>query len=171
MSIPLSSRTRAAGRPIALLGALAIAAAPTAAFNPQPDPPGSVMVGVVASQTARLSVANVPVHPHQRTLFPPGSCDVRLAFYDAAGDVLTILDGTSIPVGEAIHFDFEASRWLSNPGERLQIRAEVVLIGEPADLVRCDGSVKPALEIFHERSGVTTLVLPVEATYGGPDAL
>lgn len=158
-------------RLIALLGVLAIAAAPAAAFNPQPDPPGSVMIGVGELHTARLSVVNVRVHPHQRTLYPPGSCEVRLAFYDAAGDVLAITDGTSIPVGEAIHFDFEASRWLSRPRERLQIRAEVVLLGEPADILRCDGSVKPALEIFRTRSGVTTLVLPVNATYGGPDTL
>jgi hypothetical protein len=128
------------------------------------------MVGVAARQIARLSVANVPVHPHQRSLFPPGSCEVRLAIYDAAGDVLAILDGTSVPVGEAVHVDFEASRWLASPGARLQIRAEVVLLGEPADVVRCDGSVKPALEIFQDRSGVTTLVLPVMPTYGGPDS-
>jgi hypothetical protein len=171
MNSSFSLSARAAARPIALLCVLAVSAAPTAAFNPQPDPPGSVMVGVVAWQTARLSVVNVPVHPHQRTLFPPGPCVVRLAIYDAAGDVLAILDGTSVPVGEAIHLDFEASRWLSRPGERLQIRAEVVLVGEPADLVRCDGSVKPALEIFQDRSGVTALVLPIEATYGGPDTL
>lgn len=155
---------------ITLLGALAITAIPASAFNPQPDPPGSHVISIAASQTARLSVVNVLVRPDQRILFPPGPCTVRLAFYGAAGEVLAITDGTSIPVGRAVRFDLGASRWLSRGVERLQIRAEVVLVGEPADILRCDGSVKPALEIINERSGVTTLVLPVELTYGGPDS-
>jgi len=54
------------------------------AFNPQPDPPGMWgMLGITASETARVNVVNV-VLPN----VPPGPCAVQLNFFDSRGGVM-----------------------------------------------------------------------------------
>ena len=35
-----------------------LASQPARAFNPQPDPPGCGMIGLIAGETARINVAN-----------------------------------------------------------------------------------------------------------------
>jgi hypothetical protein len=54
------------------------------AFNPQPDPPGFGMVGIVEGQTARLNLVNLGNGPSE---FPP-PCRATLQFFDGEGNVL-----------------------------------------------------------------------------------
>ena len=60
------------------------------AFNPQPEPPGFGMVGIISTQTARLNVSFVPPPDNDRGALPPGPCAgaVHLSFVDGSGNVV-----------------------------------------------------------------------------------
>ena len=73
------------------------------AFNPQPEPPGRWgLFGIVAEQTARVSVVNTSPDPGGHA---PGSCRVSLAFVDSEGIVLKETRLTLRP-GQATSLDY-----------------------------------------------------------------
>lgn len=143
------------------------------AFNPQPDPPGSVAVGITTSQTARISVANVSNHlrfpPDPCT--PPDPCHVRLSFFDSQGNTLRVMEDTVRP-GQVISMDLCGIELELPDTKRLQIYALVEYLVEylvEADStlrkVKDNASIKSGLELFDSRTGVSTLALPVVGIY------
>src|SRR6185369_17739815 len=95
-------------RGLALVALLAATAAGTSsprarAFNPQPEPPGRWgLFGIVAGQSARVSVVNISGDPHG---YPPGPCRVGLAFVGADGTVLNEA-GLTLRPGQATSLDY-----------------------------------------------------------------
>ena len=96
------------------------------------------MVGIVeGEQTARLNVVNVAPAD---TRTPRTPCMVELMFFDGDGEMLAMAMVTLDP-GKAAFHDFTDSVY--EVGRRLQIRAEVMIMG---DKVSCN--VIPTLEIY-----------------------
>lgn len=139
---------------LALAFALA-AASPAQAFNPQPDPPGRwAMVGLVADQTARLSVLALPVARNAVAR----SCTVTLNFLDADGTKLAEASTLVLLPGKAQFVDLKGSLLrLGNRGERAQFRADVEVLHNPPGLLPCDG-VAATVEVF-DASGRTSLIV------------
>jgi len=135
--------------------ALALAAAtPAHAFNPQPDPPGRwAMLGLVAEQTARLSVLAVPSARDARV----GSCTVTLNFLDADGNKLAEATTLVLLPGKAQFVDLKGSGLrLANRSDRAQFRADVEVLHNPPGYQPCAG-VASTVEVFDAsgRSSVT----------------
>ena len=139
------ARWRKAGGRLAVVALLAAAAAASTssprarAFNPQPEPPGRWgLFGIVADQTARVSVVNISADPRG---YPPGPCRVSLAFVDSEGIVLKEARLTLRP-GQAMSLDYgfqpppdpdrgDAAGAAADRGGRQDLRARI----EIADLV------------------------------------
>lgn len=126
------------------------------AFNPQPDPPGFGMIGIVEGQTARLNLVHiasgdVPV--------PPDPCRALLRFFDGDGNVLA-RRRVDVAPGRSTFLDFTPS-FAPPIGDVLQparaeIRAAVAFGGDslvPPDPCRI------TLEIFDNATGRTTIAL------------
>jgi len=137
----------------ALMLALA-AATPAQAFNPQPDPPGRwAMLGLVAEQTARLSVLAVPSARDARI----GSCTVTLNFLDGDGNKLAEAATLVLLPGKAQFVDLKGSGLrLVNRSDRAQFRANVEVLHNPPAFQPCAG-VAATIEVFDAsgRSSVT----------------
>src|SRR5262245_47703077 len=105
--------------------ALCLAAAmPAAAFNPQPDPPGFGMVGMVRDQTARLSVADIGgLSPPER------DAPIELLFLDGTGTTLA-RSVVTVAGGSAAYLDLQGdSLGVIGPNDRMQVRAVVRAVG------------------------------------------
>ena len=90
------------------------------AFNPQPEPPGSVMVGASVFQTVRLSVYQPPqpIQPPE-TAQPPQPIRVWLVLFDSAGTRLEAKTISLLPgQGHFVDFDDVSGAVLAAP--RLQ---------------------------------------------------
>ena len=134
---------------------LALAAAtPAQAFNPQPDPPGRwAMLGMVAEQTARLSVLALPSARDERV----GSCTVTLNFLDGDGNKLAEATTLVLLPGKAQFVDLKGSGLrLANRSDRAQFRANVDVLHNPPAFQPCAG-VAATVEVFDAsgRSSVT----------------
>ncbi|MBC7484185.1 MAG: hypothetical protein H7337_20305 [Rhizobacter sp.] len=134
---------------------LALAAAtPALAFNPQPDPPGRwAMLGLVAEQTARLSVLAVPSARDARI----GSCTVTLNFLDGDGNKLAEAATLVLLPGKAQFVDLKGSGLrLVNRSDRAQFRSNVEVLHNPPGFQPCAG-VAATVEVFDAsgRSSVT----------------
>ena len=135
---------------------LALAAtAPAQAFNPQPYPPGRwALVGLVADQTARLSVLALPVARNAQAR----ACTVTINFLDADGTKL--IEATSLVLipGKSQFVDMKGSLLrLANLRDRTQFRADVQVLHNPPDDRSCEG-VAATLEVF-DASGRTSLIV------------
>lgn len=133
------------------------------AFNPQPESPGSVAVGITTSQTARISVANVSNH----LCHPPDPCHVRLSFFDSQGNTLRVMEDTVRP-GQVISMDLRGIELELLDTKRLQIYAIVEYLVEGDSTrrkVNDNASIKSGLELFDSRTGVSSLALPVVGIY------
>lgn len=164
---------RKAGGRLALVALLAAAAASTSsprvrAFNPQPEPPGRWgLFGIVADQTARVSVVNTSGDPGG---YPPGPCRVALAFVDVGGQVLEETRTVLAP-GQAASLDYafapppegdrgEAGASADRVGRQdLRARIEIVNFAPPPDGDRPQvvppGPCVPSVEVFETASGRT----------------
>ena len=134
--------------------ALAVAS-PAQAFNPQPDPPGRwAMVGIVADQTARLSVLALPLSPGA----PASSCTVTLNFLDGGGNKLSEASIMVLLPGKSQFVDLKGgSLRLGSGSERAQFRAAVEVLHNPPGYMPCAG-VAATVEIF-DASGRTSLLV------------
>jgi len=165
---------------LALLGAAAASTSspPARAFNPQPEPPGRWgLFGIVAGQSARVSVVNTSGDPHG---YPPGPCRVGLAFVDADGTVLkeerlTLRPGqaTSLDYGFNPPPDPERGDAVGSPSDGrgrqdLRARIEIADLVDPGDrrarLVP-PGSCVPSVEVFETATGRTAFLV-AEARMG-----
>jgi hypothetical protein len=174
---------RKAGGRLAIVALLAAAAASTSsprvrAFNPQPEPPGRWgLFGIVADQTARVSVVNTSGDPGG---YPPGPCRVALAFVDSEGIVLKEARLTLRP-GQATSLDYgfqappdpergDAVGATADRGGRQDLRAriEVVDLVDPGDREPRSfppGPCVPAVEVFETATGRTAFMV-AEARMG-----
>lgn len=179
---------------IKLLGALALAvtlfvaawdARRVSALNPQPLPPGEFgMVGLVAGQTARLNVVNIPNGPCRGCAVSSGSAvQVTLTFFDASGN--QFMDANGQPVqstitlgpGQSTFLDLSADTIPQGPpnfpvgppitpgaaGGRAQIRAEVTGFfpqGPPSKDQSRTNPIISTLELFDNSTGKTTVFVP-----------
>jgi hypothetical protein len=179
----VSTGWRKAGGRLALGALLAAAVAsasslPARAFNPQPEPPGRWgLFGIVADQTARVSVVNTSDDPHG---YPPGPCRVALAFVDADGTVLKQARLTLRP-GQATSLDYgfqpppdpdrgDAVGAAADRGGRQDLRAriEIADLVDPGDRqprLYPPGPCVPSVEVFETATG-RTAVLVAEARMG-----
>jgi hypothetical protein len=176
----MSTHWTKAGRRLAIVALLAGAAVSASsrarAFNPQPEPPGRWgLFGIVADQTARVSVVNTSADPGG---FSPGACRVSLAFVDSEDIVLKEARLTLRP-GQATSLDYE----FGAPPERgdavgevagrtgrqdLRARIEIADLVDPRDrdpkflpLSPC----VPAVEVFETATGRTAFMV-AEARMG-----
>ena len=136
------------------------------AFNPQPDPPGSLPLGITGNQTARLSVA----YPHSSLFVPPVEIGITMSFIDADGNTLVSQGATLLP-GLTVHLDLPGTDLLLGVSDREQIRARVDCLGDMGARLICNGNTRASLEIFNTGSGRTTLVVPVATTFLPPDQI
>jgi len=173
---------RKAGGRLALGALLAAAAAstsslPARAFNPQPEPPGRWgLFGIVAGQSARVSVVNTSGDPHG---YPPGPCRVALAFVDADG---TVLDeaGLTLRPGQATWLDYgfqappdpdsgdAVGATAARVRQDLRARIDIANLVDPGDreprLVP-PGPCVPTVEVFETATGRTAFMV-AEARHG-----
>jgi len=136
---------------------LALAAAtPALAFNPQPDPPGRwAMLGLVADQTARLSVLALPA---ARSARPPVACVVLMTFLDSQGNKLAE-DTRVLTAGSAGFVDLKGSLLnLPSRTERAQFRVEVAVQPTMPGFRPCEG-VAATVEIFDETGRTSVIVV------------
>ena len=136
------------------------------AFNPQPDPPGSVALGITANQTARLSVA----YPHSSLFVPPIEIAITMSFIDADGNTL-LSQGATLQPGLTVHLDLPGTDLLFIDSEREQIRARVDCLGDMGARLTCNGNTRASLELFNNGSGRTTILVPVTTTFLPPDQI
>lgn len=174
---------RKAGGRLALVALLAAAAASTSsprvrAFNPQPEPPGRWgLFGIVADQTARVSVVNTSGDPRG---YPPGPCRVALAFVDVEGTVLkealmTLRPGqaTSLDYGFASPPEPESGDAIGATADRLgrqdlRARIEIADLVDPGDREPKSfppGPCVPTVEVFETTTGKTAFMV-AEARMG-----
>jgi hypothetical protein len=127
--------------------------------------PGSVMttgiVGVAATQTARLNVLNLqPVIPGVAAV----ACPATLEFYDDAGALLKQLAVSNISPATATSLAFRPPVPATAANARAQIRAvvfipsnSIVNPGSPISLfpISIGCSVMPSLEVIDDSTGVT----------------
>lgn len=132
-------------------------AAPAHAFNPQPDPPGRyALVGLIAEQTARLSVLAVPLA--RAAAAAARSCTVTLNFLDSDGNKLAEASTFVLLPGKAQSVDLKgASLRLTGRAERVQFRADVQIHDNPAGYLPCQG-VAATLEVFDATGRTSVLV-------------
>jgi hypothetical protein len=168
---------------VALLAAAASTSSPRVrAFNPQPEPPGRWgLFGIVADQTARVSVVNTSGDPGG---YPPGPCRVALAFVDVEGTVLkealmTLRPGqaTSLDYGFASPPQPESGDAIGATADRLgrqdlRARIEIADLVDPGDREPRSfppGPCVPTVEVFDTATGRTAFMV-AEARMGwGPN--
>jgi hypothetical protein len=176
---------RKPGRRLAILALLGGLAASTSspgarAFNPQPEPPGRWgLFGIVADQTARVSVVNTSGDPGG---YPPGPCRVTLAFVDVEGTVLKEALMTLRP-GQATSLDYgfqappepDRGEAIGATGDRLdrqdlRARIGIVNLAAPPEPERPHGvppgPCVPSVEVFETATGRTAFL--VAEAPGGP---
>jgi hypothetical protein len=169
---------------VALLAAVApsTSSPPARAFNPQPEPPGRWgLFGIVADQTARVSMVNTSADPGG---FPPGPCRVSLAFVDREGVVLKETRLTLRP-GQAASLDYGFSAPPDPEGgdavgiaadrigrQDLRARIDIANLVDPGDREPRSfppGPCVPTVEVFETATGKTAFMV-AEARMGwGPN--
>jgi len=128
-------------------------------FNPQPDPPhdrqpdndfefGFVTQG--RGQTIRLNASYIDAD----TELPPGPCRVTLSFYNGDGR-LVMQTVETVELGKTVSLDVPAPELPA--GVRQRLRASVHVEALPGGLIPC---VMPALEVFNNDTGKTSLFYP-----------
>ena len=135
-----------------------LATAPASAFNPQPETPGSVAIGLAAGQTARISVVNAT---DRVSGIVPCVCPVVLTLLDENGTVLTTerIEIDPGAIGSAV---FE-------PGPRqrdtLIVRGLVEFPGPEGERLVCNCGTRSGLEIVSGQNGATMIAVPIVTSY------
>lgn len=140
-----------------LLGSLA--AAPLFAWNPQPDPPGYGMIGIVPGETLRLNVSNVPLASPG---VPPDPCRVELTFVDDAGTPLLPAVQRTLAPGESAHLDLNGDDLFPPSNVEILRRAEVrpvirILLNSTGIAAIPPGPCVSTIEILDNATGRTLL--------------
>ncbi len=151
MSRPRNIRLAAA----LLLAALSL---PAHAFNPQPEPPGSVAIGMTTSQFARVSFVNATDRVGG---INPCVCPALLTLTDADGRVLASEEVVVDPgaIGSMVY------RASGPPGAAVQVRALVEFVGDEGLRLACSAGAVAGLEIAQTLGGATNLAVPVVTNY------
>lgn len=139
------------------------------AFNPQPEPPGSVMVGVTDSQTLQIAVVQPPdpIQPPEpiSSAQPPQPIRVALILFDATGNRL-FSEEVEVAANRIEFEDVDFSLGLVDfPfAGRQQVYAMVVCLGTTGEQARCAKSLEASVEVFDSQTGVTQFVIPLRPT-------
>ncbi len=113
---------------IAAFAFMRVAPQKVEAFNPQPDPPGYGLVGLVTNQSLRINVANLGNPPDPDS--PPDPCRVVIIFRDGNGTPLTTPNGVVIrrvallQGGQSTSLTLNADNFVRE-GSRFQLRPDV----------------------------------------------
>ncbi len=137
---------------------LAMVAMPALAFNPQPEPPGSVAIGLLSSQIARITVVNAT---DRVSGIVPCVCPVVLTLLDENGTVLGSeqIDVDPGAIGSAT-FDLRLRR-----GENLLVRGLVEFPGPEGERLVCNGATRSGLEIVNSEDGATKVTVPIVTSF------
>lgn len=146
---------------------LCAVASTASAFNPQPEPPGFGMLGIISSQTARLNISFAAPPEPERGAVPAGPCagTIQLRFLDATGNVLAektvrLMAGISEALeltGDARGSEIGALGALD--GVRDHLRASVSWVEYPPGPCR-GGALLGDVEVYNNATGETSFVLP-----------
>jgi len=150
---------------IAVLSLTLLSVPAVQAFNPQPEPPGFGMIGVVSSQTAPINVSWASP-PEPDRAFPSGPCAgaLQLRFVDQAGRVLSE-QTVRLGLGESTALEYSSSGRIGSgdatggAGLRSQIRATVSWSEFPPGPCRT-GALFGNVEVYDTDGGQTQFVLP-----------
>jgi len=135
------------------------------AFNPQPDPPGFGMIGLVRGQTLRLNIVNIT--PPDPNFAPP--CRVVLSFRDANGHPFTNSDGqvlrrvVELRAGQSDFIDLNADSFAPPSTNadvaptRLQLRPFVRVQSSPPDPNTPPDPCRASMEVFDNATGRTSI--------------
>jgi hypothetical protein len=136
------------------------------AFNPQPDPPGFGMVGILPDETIRL---NVVCYEHQVGATPPDPCRGELMFHNAVGTVLA-RRLVSLGPGESASLDFAITPDVN--ADETEIAAPRLGISPCIIPAPDSGRMIPSAEVISNTTGHTSLFLnvatPRMAFFDGP---
>ncbi len=128
------------------------------AFNPQPEPPKSIPIGLAEDQTARITVA-LPPDSIGRT----GAVKVRMAIFDMTGEMRKVVDAAVGP-GQAISMDLSSADLRIFDGERMQLYAIVEILGGTEARVKGAQGIRAGFEIFDTTTGRTSAVVAADIT-------
>lgn len=148
--------TAAVGLPVL---ACVLSAGPAGAFNPQPEPPpGSLPVGITATQVAVVNV-----------VYPPGSevggispqpFAVGIGFYDANGRlVANVVE--DVALGHVVSLRLSGREIGLRGANRGMIYGVVQCLGEVARKVQCAQSIGASMEVFDAENRRTQLAVPL----------
>ncbi|MGH9379091.1 MAG: hypothetical protein ACRD2Z_00520 [Thermoanaerobaculia bacterium] len=151
------------------LAGLALAlAAPALAFNPQPEPPGSVAVGVTEGQTVQAHVSRTGPPPDDDA---PALCDFTVSFFDAAGETLFATAGR-VASGQTFSVELPPVGGLLAPGERLVLRAMVHFTSQSRqEREACAAATRSVLELFDTETGRASVVMGIQPCITPPDPI
>lgn len=112
------------------------------------------MIGISNSETARLNLVNID-DPNVINIIP-NLCQAQLRFLDETAQVLAKTD-VALANGQAGHLDLVREK-ISSIGPRVQIRAEVATLDNPA--LASAANCVATIEIFNSRTGQTKVIYP-----------
>ncbi len=136
------------------------ATAPAAAFNPQPEPPGSMPLGIVETQIAQISVLHAP--GSEVSGVEPSPFLVALGFYDGFGTLVASQE-LRVEARQAASIRLSGRDLGLRGNVRQTIYGVVECLGNGAQKVRCARSLNASMELFDEETGVTQVVVPLVA--------
>jgi len=124
------------------------------AFNPQPEPPLSMPVGVTDTQTVAIHVSHPP-----DPIAPTAVIPVSVGLFDASGNLLTStkLDATPGKVGTMA---ISGDKLSIPPGGRMTVYAVTQCLGGAKATSRCAASINTSMELFDTNTGRTSLSVP-----------
>src|ERR1044072_6701021 len=123
-------------------------------FNPQPDPPVPPdfdfgFASCLRRQTFRVSASYIDADG-----FPPDPCRVTLSFYEGDGRLVSQTVRV-LELGKTVSFDVPVGEIAT--GSRRVLRSSVQVEPLPGRFIPC---IMPAVEIFNNDTGRTTLFYP-----------
>jgi hypothetical protein len=127
------------------------------AFNPQPDPPSAIPVGLADTQLAEVHVVFPPVNESD---LPPDPVLVGFGIYDGTGMLLARMR-ESVESGQVKSLRLTGRSLGLPPGGRRTIYGVVQCLGDITQKVRCAKSVNASMEISDVANGKTMVAVPV----------
>ncbi len=124
------------------------------AFNPQPEPPLSMPVGLTDTESVAIHVSEAP-DPTGRTAVIP----VTVGLFDASGNLLlsTMID---VAPGKVGSLAISGEKLGIPPGGRMTVYAVTQCRGGAVTTLRCAQSVNSSMELFDTNTGRSSLVVP-----------
>lgn len=138
------------------------------AFNPQPEPPPSSLPFSMGDDD-QITISVVNAVDQMRAYFPAGelgeyTCTMRLLVVDAQGEVVFSSE-VRIDAGQMRSVRVRARRLGILEGERRSLRASVHFNGDAGTRLRCNGTARASVEIFHGRTRTQGAILEIPTSW------